>query len=176
MKLRGKLGPLFCRSSVCPPPLRVSALRVAARGKKKRLSHRLTHPPLLSPRNPSRHSAPPHLPCPVTGLRHVLLLRLLVPALPLPRESPDASLLLGMATGNSPSGVDSPSPPSRGEKFPAPVPARAHEDGFLTIPVPAWGIIPVGTPVPVHLSLENLAFYPNQLHSIENSLFSTAFD
>jgi hypothetical protein len=57
-----------------------------------------------------------------------------------------ASPRLGMATGKSPSGDGPPSPPPRGEIFPAPAPVKCRGEHFLTVPVPARGIIPAGSP------------------------------
>ena len=50
--------------------------------------------------------------------------------------------------GNSPSGIDPPSPSPRGEKFPIPVPAKVVGGHLLPSPFPAGNWYPAGIPVP----------------------------
>jgi hypothetical protein len=57
---------------------------------------------------------------------------------------------IGMATGNSPSGIDRPSPSLRGQIFPAPAPAKTDGGQFDTAPVPAGDYIPDGVLVPAN--------------------------
>jgi hypothetical protein len=70
------------------------------------------------------------------------------PQPPPPAATPWPRPCLGMATGNSPSGNDHPSPSPRGEKILALVPVNVGGGHFYTIPDPVRGICPRGVPVP----------------------------
>jgi hypothetical protein len=60
------------------------------------------------------------------------------------------TLGIEMATGNSPPGIDRPSPSPRGQIFPAPAPAKTDGGQFDTAPVPVGDYIPDGVPVPAN--------------------------
>jgi hypothetical protein len=53
-----------------------------------------------------------------------------------------------MATGNFPLGNAFPSPSPWEDKFPIPIPAKAHGEAFFPILVLTWGKIPIEDPRP----------------------------
>jgi hypothetical protein len=87
-------------------------------------------------------------------------------------------LLLGMATGNSPSGYAFPSPSPRGGKFPVPVPANARGEFFF--PSPCGELSPLGSPSPHQSSSiytrSAVQHWPRRLTGTQLSLHTTKYE